>query len=116
MCHQAGVSASSHLRDGASPVGALEITEAGTRFIPFVDPARLGIVLIVGFLIGLTIGRGPAQRPLTPPPGARSHQGKRKSGSLQRRGIRTASPPVKKTTSFETTLITSGPFSSPKIT
>jgi len=44
------------------PVGALEITEAGTRFIPFVDPARLGIALIVGFLIGLTIGRGPGQR------------------------------------------------------
>ncbi len=45
----------------ARPVGALEITEAGT---PFVDPARLGIVLIVGFLIGLTIGRGPARRRL----------------------------------------------------
>jgi uncharacterized spore protein YtfJ len=46
----------------ARPAGALEITEAGTRFIPCVDPARLGIVLIVGFLIGLTIGRGLAQR------------------------------------------------------
>ena len=46
----------------ARPVGALEITETGTRFIPFVDPARLGIALIVGFLIGLTVGRGPAQR------------------------------------------------------
>jgi hypothetical protein len=45
-----------------SEEAALEITEAGTRFIPFVDPARLGIALIVGFLIGLTIGRGPAQR------------------------------------------------------
>ena len=96
MCHQAGVSASSHLRDDASPVGALEITEAGTRFIPFVDPARLGIVLIVGFLIGLTIGRGPAQRPLTPPPGARSHQGKRKSGSLQTRWRRKDPPPLAK--------------------
>ena len=46
----------------ARPVGVLEITEAGTRFIPFVDPSRLGIALIVGFLIGLTVGRGPAQR------------------------------------------------------
>ena len=46
----------------ARPVGALEITEAGTRFIPFIDPARLGMALIVGFLIGLTIGRRPAQR------------------------------------------------------
>ena len=39
------------------PVGALEITEAGTRFIPFIDPARLGIALAVGCLIGLAIGR-----------------------------------------------------------
>jgi hypothetical protein len=46
----------------ARPVGALEITEAGTRFIPFIDPARLGMTLIVGFLIGLTISRGHARR------------------------------------------------------
>jgi uncharacterized spore protein YtfJ len=38
------------------PVGALEINEAGTRFIPFIDPARLGVALMVRFLIGLTIG------------------------------------------------------------
>jgi uncharacterized spore protein YtfJ len=46
----------------ARPVGALEITEAGTRFIPFVDPARLGLALTVGFLIGFTIGRRSARR------------------------------------------------------
>jgi uncharacterized spore protein YtfJ len=46
----------------ARPVGALEITEAGTRFIPFIDPARLGIALMVGFLIGLTIGRRTPRR------------------------------------------------------
>ena len=46
----------------ARPVGALEITEAGTRFIPFVDPARLGIALTVGFLICFTIGRRSARR------------------------------------------------------
>jgi uncharacterized spore protein YtfJ len=46
----------------ARPVGALEITEAGTRFIPFIDPSRLGIALTVGFLIGLTIGRRSARR------------------------------------------------------
>jgi len=46
----------------ARPVGALEITEAGTRFIPLIDPARLGVALMVGLLIGLTIGRGPARR------------------------------------------------------
>jgi hypothetical protein len=44
------------------PVGALEINEAGTRFIPFIDPARLGVALMVGFLIGLTIGRRSARR------------------------------------------------------
>ena len=46
----------------ARPVGALEITEAGTRFIPFIDPTRLGMALVVGFLIGLTIGRRSARR------------------------------------------------------
>ena len=46
----------------ARPVGALEITEAGTRFIPFIDPTRLGMALVVGFLIGLTIGRQSARR------------------------------------------------------
>ncbi len=46
----------------ARPVGALEITEAGTRFIPFIDPARLGVALMVGFLIGLTVGRRSARQ------------------------------------------------------
>ncbi len=41
----------------ARPVGALEITAAGTRFIPFIDPARLGVLLLAGFLTGLRIGR-----------------------------------------------------------
>lgn len=41
----------------ARPVGVLEITAGGTRFIPFVDPARLGIALLAGFLIGLRLGR-----------------------------------------------------------
>jgi hypothetical protein len=45
-----------------SPVGVLEITEAGTRFILFVDPARLGIAITIGILIGLTIGRRPERR------------------------------------------------------
>ncbi len=49
----------------ARPVGALEITAGGTRFIPFIDPARLGVVLLVGLLIGVRIGRrsrtGPAK-------------------------------------------------------
>jgi hypothetical protein len=38
------------------------INEAGRRFIPFIDPARLGVALMVGFLIGLTIGRRSARR------------------------------------------------------
>jgi uncharacterized spore protein YtfJ len=44
------------------PVGALEITAAGTRFIPFIDPVRLGMALMVGFLIGLKIGSRSARR------------------------------------------------------
>ena len=46
----------------ARPIGALEITEAETRFIPFIDPGRLGIALTIGFLIGLAIGRRSARR------------------------------------------------------
>jgi hypothetical protein len=41
----------------ARPVGALEITEAGTRFIPFIDPVRLGMALVLGLCIGFTVGR-----------------------------------------------------------
>jgi uncharacterized spore protein YtfJ len=39
------------------PVGAIEITESGTRFVPFIDPVRLGTALLIGFLLGLGIGR-----------------------------------------------------------
>lgn len=39
------------------PVGALEITKAGTRFIRFTDPAPLGLALLIGFLVGLRTGR-----------------------------------------------------------
>jgi uncharacterized spore protein YtfJ len=46
----------------ARPAGVLEITEAGTRFIPFIDPTRLGIALAVGFLIGLAVGHRSARR------------------------------------------------------
>ena len=44
------------------PVGALEITETGTRFVPFIDPARLGMALLIGFLVGLGIGRRSRRR------------------------------------------------------
>ena len=46
----------------ARPVGALEITKAGTRFIPFIDPVRLGMALVIGLCIGFTVGRRPARR------------------------------------------------------
>jgi uncharacterized spore protein YtfJ len=57
----------------ARPAGALEITEAGTRFIPFIDPARLGMALMAGFLIGLTIGRRSARRRPMVSPFSRNH-------------------------------------------
>ncbi len=41
----------------ASPVGALEITDAGTRFIRFIDPLRLGAALAMAVLVGMAIGR-----------------------------------------------------------
>ncbi len=44
------------------PVGALEISEAGTRFVPVVDPVRLGMTLLIGFLVGLRIGRRSKRR------------------------------------------------------
>jgi uncharacterized spore protein YtfJ len=50
----------------ARPVGALEITEAGTRFIPFMSPASLSVALTIGFLIGLAIGRRPARSGVPP--------------------------------------------------
>lgn len=45
----------------ARPVGAIEITEAGTRFVPFIDPVRLGVTLLAGFLIGRAIARQSAR-------------------------------------------------------
>jgi uncharacterized spore protein YtfJ len=47
----------------ARPVGALEITAAGTRFIAFPDPVRLGAALLAGLILGLTIRRQSARRP-----------------------------------------------------
>ncbi len=46
----------------ARPVGVIEITEAGTRFIAFVDPFRLGVALLAGLAIGLAIGRRAPRR------------------------------------------------------
>ncbi len=48
--------------NSARPVGVIEITEAGTRFIAFVDPFRLGIALMAGLAIGLAIGRRAPRR------------------------------------------------------
>lgn len=44
------------------PLGALEITEAGTRFIRFVDPVPFGLALLIGFLVGLKTGRHARRR------------------------------------------------------
>lgn len=44
------------------PVGALEITEAGTRFIRFADPVPLGLALLIGFLAGFRTGRRARRR------------------------------------------------------
>jgi uncharacterized spore protein YtfJ len=42
---------------GVRPVGVLEITADGTRFIRFGDPVRLATALLIGFAIGLRTGR-----------------------------------------------------------
>lgn len=41
----------------ARPLGVLEIAAGRTRFIPIVHPARLGVSLAIGFLVGLVLGR-----------------------------------------------------------
>lgn len=40
-----------------SPAGALEITGAGTRFIPFIDPVRFAATLALAVIVGIAIGR-----------------------------------------------------------
>ena len=41
----------------AKPIGVLEVTRAGTRFIPFEDPRRLVGAMLAGVLVGILIGR-----------------------------------------------------------
>ncbi|WP_227354845.1 spore germination protein GerW family protein [Haladaptatus salinisoli] len=42
---------------GATPVGALELTPDGTRFVRFSNPRRVGVALVVGFVLGVLFGR-----------------------------------------------------------
>lgn len=41
----------------ARPIGVLEVTAAGTRFVPFEDPRRLVGGVLAGVLVGILIGR-----------------------------------------------------------
>ena len=41
----------------AKPIGVLEVTAAGTRFIAFEDPKRLVSAVLAGVLVGILIGR-----------------------------------------------------------
>jgi uncharacterized spore protein YtfJ len=41
----------------AKPIGVLEVTGAGTRFIPFEDTRRLVGAVLAGVLVGILIGR-----------------------------------------------------------
>jgi uncharacterized spore protein YtfJ len=42
-------------RAAARPCGALEITRAGTRFINFIEPRRMGAALALGFVLGAAV-------------------------------------------------------------
>lgn len=42
---------------GAVPIGLVEISPAGTRFIPFTDKKKMAAVFAAGLLAGLLIGR-----------------------------------------------------------
>ncbi len=65
--HQDGVHDGNHARHGegggggggvrAFPAGALEITDAGTRFVPFTDVRPLAFAFAAGALIGALILR-----------------------------------------------------------
>jgi uncharacterized spore protein YtfJ len=48
----------------ALPVGALEITGSGTRFIRFVHPLRSGLALALAAAIGFAMGRHASRRSL----------------------------------------------------
>jgi uncharacterized spore protein YtfJ len=48
----------------ALPVGALEITGSGTRFIRFVHPLRSGLALALAAAIGFAMGRRASRRGL----------------------------------------------------
>jgi uncharacterized spore protein YtfJ len=39
------------------PVGAFEITSAGTQFIPFLDWRRLGSIVAISFALGFVVGK-----------------------------------------------------------
>lgn len=39
----------------AWPAGALEVTDEGTRFVPFVDPQRLIVALAAGLVLGAIV-------------------------------------------------------------
>ncbi|WP_049971020.1 GerW family sporulation protein [Haladaptatus cibarius] len=42
---------------GATPVGVVEITPDGTRCIRFAESRRVGVALVVGFLLGVLLKR-----------------------------------------------------------
>lgn len=48
----------------AMPIGALEITGTGTRFIRFVHPLRSGLALALAAAIGFAMGRRVSRRSL----------------------------------------------------
>lgn len=41
----------------ARPVGYVEISAEGTRFVPIVDLESLGLAMVIGLLAGLLLGR-----------------------------------------------------------
>ncbi len=39
------------------PIGVVEVTAQGTRYIPFVSPGKLAVVAVAGLVFGMWIGR-----------------------------------------------------------
>jgi uncharacterized spore protein YtfJ len=44
------------------PVGVVEVTAEGTRYIPFVSPGRVAVMVTIGVVLGMWMGRRRSSR------------------------------------------------------
>ena len=44
------------------PIGVVEVTAEGTRYIPFVSPGKVAVMVTVGIVLGMWMGRRRSRR------------------------------------------------------